>query len=208
MYACMYEYKLTSSNSTTTELTTSIARGISHLFFSGSTADTVVEYIVRAVCIYHHHQTIRFLYLVSLTSNYSIQTFFALNLLSNFIMWALFTRALTASPSTTKVAITNTTANFLVTAVLGMVVFRELVGGLWWLGAVLMASGCILVGMREEGKVDEAGAGSGTGNGNGNSTGAGVNEEGIRLTSDLESSDDEEVEGSRRDEDLLSFREN
>lgn len=125
-------------------------------------------------------------------------------------MWALFTRALTASPSTTKVAITNTTANFLVTAVLGMVVFRELVGGLWWLGAVLMASGCILVGMREEDKADEAGTGTGTGTGTGAGVGAGGNEEGIRLTSDLESSDDEEGEDAdraRRDGDLLSFRE-
>ncbi|RAK75825.1 pyridoxamine-phosphate oxidase PDX3 [Aspergillus fijiensis CBS 313.89] len=75
----------------------------------------------------------------------------ALNILCNIIMWALFTRALTASPSTTKVSITNTSANFLVTAVLGMVVFREAVGGLWWVGAAMMGTGCIIVGMREEG---------------------------------------------------------
>jgi hypothetical protein len=67
-------------------------------------------------------------------------------------MWWLFTRALTASPSTTKVTITNTSANFLVTAILGMVVFGEKVAGLWWLGAAMMGSGCILVGMREEKK--------------------------------------------------------
>ncbi|GAD98148.1 hypothetical protein AN2309.2 [Paecilomyces variotii No. 5] len=65
-------------------------------------------------------------------------------------MWALFTRALTASPSTTKVSITNTSANFLVTALLGMIVFSEKVHGLWWLGAAMMGAGCILVGMREE----------------------------------------------------------
>lgn len=70
-------------------------------------------------------------------------------------MWALFTRALTAAPSTTKVSITNTSANFLVTAVLGMIVFRERVGGLWWLGAVMMGAGCILVGMRDENKDDK-----------------------------------------------------
>lgn len=69
-------------------------------------------------------------------------------------MWALFTRALTAAPSTTKVSITNTSANFLVTAVLGMIVFSERVGGLWWLGAVMMGAGCILVGMRDENKDD------------------------------------------------------
>ncbi|KAF7586310.1 hypothetical protein BBP40_009075, partial [Aspergillus hancockii] len=48
-----------------------------------------------------------------------------LNVLCNVIMWALFTRALTAAPSTVKVSITNTAANFLVTALLGMLVFRE-----------------------------------------------------------------------------------
>jgi drug/metabolite transporter (DMT)-like permease len=57
---------------------------------------------------------------------------------------------LTAAPSTTKVSITNTSANFLITALLGMIVFREKVGGLWWLGAAMMGGGCILVGMREE----------------------------------------------------------
>ena len=92
-----------------------------------------------------------------------------------------------------------------------MVVFQELVGGLWWLGAVLMAAGCILVGMREE-KKDEAGAGT--------NPGTGVNEEEIRLTSDMESDDGDEVEaddsgrarrgggGGAGDDDLLSFREN
>ncbi|OJJ81724.1 uncharacterized protein ASPGLDRAFT_649448 [Aspergillus glaucus CBS 516.65] len=76
-------------------------------------------------------------------------SFLALNMLSNIIMWALFTRALTASPSTTKVSITNTSANFLVTAMLGMLVFKESVGGLWWVGAGMMGGGCILVGMRD-----------------------------------------------------------
>jgi len=70
-------------------------------------------------------------------------------MLSNIIMWAFFTRALTASPSTTKVSITNTSANFLVTALLGMLVFKEQVGGLWWVGAGMMGGGCILVGMRD-----------------------------------------------------------
>jgi hypothetical protein len=77
-------------------------------------------------------------------------------------MWALFTRALTASPSTTKVTITNTSANFLVTALLGMIVFGEKVAGLWWLGAAMMGSGCILVGMREEKKDKDKADDSGT----------------------------------------------
>ncbi|PWY94084.1 hypothetical protein BO94DRAFT_621537 [Aspergillus sclerotioniger CBS 115572] len=74
----------------------------------------------------------------------------ALNVLCNIIMWALFTRALTASPSTTKVSITNTAANFLVTAVLGMGVFGERVDGLWWVGAGMMGAGCVIVGLRDQ----------------------------------------------------------
>jgi drug/metabolite transporter (DMT)-like permease len=77
------------------------------------------------------------------------QACLGLNILCNIIMWALFTRALTAGPSTTKVSITNTASNFLATALLGMLVFREAVGGLWWVGAGMMGAGCILVGMRE-----------------------------------------------------------
>ncbi|OKL61164.1 hypothetical protein UA08_03542 [Talaromyces atroroseus] len=109
---------------TTTEATGSAAIKIAHALHL---PDGMVEAIVRAIC-------------------------FGLNLLSNFIMWALFTRALTAAPSTTKVSITNTSANFLVTAILGMIVFNERVGGLWWLGAGMMGAGCIVVGMRDENK--------------------------------------------------------
>lgn len=80
-------------------------------------------------------------------------------------MWTLFTRALTAAPSTTKASITNTVANFLVTAVLGMIVFDEKVGGLWWIGAGMMGAGCILVGMREETNTEKSGAEEGEGTG-------------------------------------------
>ncbi|EAW12928.1 uncharacterized protein ACLA_013650 [Aspergillus clavatus NRRL 1] len=107
---------------TTDEQTTAFAGAILHLF--GAEENTFIELAVRGICL-------------------------GLNVLCNIIMWALFTRALTASPSTTKVSITNTSANFLVTALLGMVVFREKVSGLWWLGAGMMGGGCILVGMRD-----------------------------------------------------------
>ncbi|KAK2745460.1 hypothetical protein FQN55_006154 [Onygenales sp. PD_40] len=113
---------------TTTTLTTTLSHLLSHHLSLPPSSTTTVEYIVRGA-------------------------FFTLNLLSNALMWALFTRALTAASSSTKVAITNTTANFLLTAVLGMVVFGEEVRGLWWVGAGAMAGGCVLVGMRDgEGK--------------------------------------------------------
>ncbi|PLB49038.1 hypothetical protein P170DRAFT_358326 [Aspergillus steynii IBT 23096] len=110
---------------TTDTHTSAFAASILSLFHASLDDHPFVEVIIRGVC-------------------------FALNLLSNIIMWALFTRALTASPSTTKVSITNTSANFLVTAVLGMCVFGERVAGLWWVGAACMGAGCVLVGMRDQ----------------------------------------------------------
>ncbi|KKZ60110.1 hypothetical protein EMCG_05135 [[Emmonsia] crescens] len=109
---------------TTTHLTTTFSQTLSHLLNLPPSSEGIADYVTRAL-------------------------FFALNVLSNGIMWALFTRALTASTSSTKVAITNTTANFLLTALLGMAVFGEKVDGLWWVGAALMAGGCVVVGMRE-----------------------------------------------------------
>ncbi|KAL2865702.1 uncharacterized protein BJX67DRAFT_172904 [Aspergillus lucknowensis] len=110
---------------TTDEQTTSFANSILHIFGASTDNHPFLLLVIRGICL-------------------------GLNVLCNVIMWALFTRALTAAPSTTKVSITNTSANFLVTALLGMIVFREQVGGLWWLGAGMMGAGCILVGMREE----------------------------------------------------------
>ncbi|KAJ5496458.1 FMN-binding split barrel-related protein [Penicillium fimorum] len=107
---------------TTDDHTTAFAQSLAHLF--GLESSPVIEMLTRGACL-------------------------GLNVICNIIMWALFTRALTAGPSTVKVSITNTASNFLATALFGMVVFQEAVGGLWWLGAAMMGAGCILVGMRE-----------------------------------------------------------
>jgi hypothetical protein len=40
-------------------------------------------------------------------------------------MWALFTKALTLATSSVQVSVINTSANFMATAILGMVVFGE-----------------------------------------------------------------------------------
>ncbi|KGQ01747.1 hypothetical protein PAAG_11465 [Paracoccidioides lutzii Pb01] len=109
---------------TTTSLTSAFSQTLTRLLNLPPSSEALAEYVTRALS-------------------------FALNLLSNGMMWALFTRALTASASSTKVAITNTTANFLLTALLGMAVFGEKVDALWWVGAALMAGGCVIVGMRE-----------------------------------------------------------
>lgn len=64
-------------------------------------------------------------------------------------MWSLFTSALTRSPSTTRVSIVNTSANFVLTAVLGLLIFAESLPPLWWLGAALLVVGNVVIGRRD-----------------------------------------------------------
>jgi hypothetical protein len=78
------------------------------------------------------------------------ELFFALNLVFNAIMWGLFTRALTLGSSTVRVSIINTSANFIVTAVLGALIFSEKLPGVWWLGAAMLVAGSVIIGMRDE----------------------------------------------------------
>lgn len=52
-----------------------------------------------------------------------------MNLLFNAIMWGLFTRALTLASSTVRVSVINTSANFVLTALLGFFIFRESLPG-------------------------------------------------------------------------------
>jgi len=67
-------------------------------------------------------------------------------------MWSLFTAALTRGESTTKVAIINTSANFMLTAFAGWMVFGEALPALWWVGAGGLVVGNVVIGRREEGK--------------------------------------------------------
>ena len=83
-------------------------------------------------------------------------------------MWGLFTRALTLGSSTVRVSVINTSANFMLTALLGLVIFSEqlpgkplkilpcvpinVLTGLWWLGASFLVAGSVIIGRRDEGK--------------------------------------------------------
>ena len=67
-------------------------------------------------------------------------------------MWALFTAALTHASSTTRVSIVNVSANFVVTALLGLIIFGESLPPMWWAGAGLLAAGNVVIGRREEGE--------------------------------------------------------
>lgn len=77
--------------------------------------------------------------------------FFSLNLLFNAVMWGLFTRALTLATSTVRVSIINTSANFMLTAVLGAMIFGESLPAMWFLGAAMLVTGSVIIGRREEG---------------------------------------------------------
>lgn len=46
-------------------------------------------------------------------------------LTSVYSMWGLFTRALTLASSTVRVSVINTSANFMLTALLGWMIFGE-----------------------------------------------------------------------------------
>ena len=67
-------------------------------------------------------------------------------------MWTLFTKALARGTSTTQVSIINTSSNFMLTAVLGFLIFSETLPPLWFLGAALLVAGNVIIGRREEGE--------------------------------------------------------
>ncbi|KAI1491685.1 hypothetical protein F5X96DRAFT_630555 [Biscogniauxia mediterranea] len=66
-------------------------------------------------------------------------------------MWTLFTKALALGLSTTQVSIMNTSTNFVVTALMGLVVFAESLPPLWWVGAALLVAGNVIIGRKDDG---------------------------------------------------------
>ncbi|KND87883.1 hypothetical protein TOPH_07525 [Tolypocladium ophioglossoides CBS 100239] len=111
---------------TTTNLTSSLSHKLAALL-GLSSAENAVEFTVRGI-------------------------FFALNLTFNGIMWRLFTAALAKGTSTTQVSIMNTSTNFVLTALLGLLIFSEALPPLWWAGAALLVAGNVIVGRKDEAK--------------------------------------------------------
>jgi drug/metabolite transporter (DMT)-like permease len=70
-------------------------------------------------------------------------------------MWTFYTKALSISPSAVHVNIVNTTSNFLITAILGALIFGEKLPALWFVGAVFLVTGGVIIGRREETSVEE-----------------------------------------------------
>ncbi|KAG0713955.1 Transmembrane protein 42 [Chionoecetes opilio] len=71
--------------------------------------------------------------------------FFVLMVAVNCVMWTTFTKALRFSSTSLEATITNTAANFFFTAILGQVLFGEMVTVLWWMGTVLILCGLLLM---------------------------------------------------------------
>ncbi|KAL7627345.1 hypothetical protein AAE478_001537 [Parahypoxylon ruwenzoriense] len=115
---------------TTNDLTTHIARSVSGLFGLAD-LERFVEVVVRA-------------------------SFFGLNLVFNGVMWTLFTKALARGHSTTQVSIMNTSANFVLTALLGLAIFAEALPPLWWAGAALLVAGNVIIGRERKRDDDHA----------------------------------------------------
>ncbi|RYP80415.1 hypothetical protein DL770_006220 [Monosporascus sp. CRB-9-2] len=85
----------------------------------------------------------------------AIRVFFGLNLALNGVMWTLFTQALASGRSTTQVSIMNTSTNFMITALLGLLIFAESLPPLWWLGAAMLVAGNVIIGRKDEGTKDD-----------------------------------------------------
>lgn len=70
-------------------------------------------------------------------------------------MWTLFTQALAKGNSTTQVSIMNTSSNFVITAVLGFVIFSESLPPLWWVGATMLVAGNVIIGQKDESTTED-----------------------------------------------------
>ncbi|ELR09591.1 hypothetical protein GMDG_04085 [Pseudogymnoascus destructans 20631-21] len=167
---------------TTTELTTTFATFLAGLI-NLEKGEQAFEYAIRAI-------------------------FFALNLIFNGIMWTLFTKALSRSPSTTQVAILNTSANFMITAILGLVIFSESLPPLWFVGAALLVAGNVIIGRREEKELTVAGEDAHRTSEEGSGTYLDAGEGQALLADDIEletDGEDTKPDKLRDDEDILDL---
>ncbi|KAK8119152.1 uncharacterized protein PG998_003778 [Apiospora kogelbergensis] len=149
---------------TTNNLTTHIAEAVSGLLGLNN-MEQPIEYIVRAVSVPSKRCGILLSLPVSRNTNRIIinqKGFFGLNLAFNGVMWTLFTKALARGSSTTQVSIMNTSANFVITAILGLAIFAESLPPLWWLGAALLVAGNVIIGRKDEGAGEDAATASTT----------------------------------------------
>ncbi|KAK3400062.1 hypothetical protein B0T20DRAFT_407728 [Sordaria brevicollis] len=148
---------------TTTELTSSFSQAIARLLHL-TEEEKVIEVIVRGI-------------------------FFGLNLVFNGVMWTLFTQALARGHSTTQVSIMNTSSNFVITAMLGFVIFSEALPPMWWVGAGLLVAGNVIIGRKDEsgGSEDDTSQDTDDGQRNHEAAAASLAEDGLAGTSKVTS---------------------
>jgi len=164
---------------TTTELTTTFATSIANLIGLAK-VEKGVEVVVRAI-------------------------FFGLNLIFNGIMWTLFTKALARGTSTTQVSIINTSSNFMVTAILGFIIFSESLPPLWWAGAALLVAGNVIIGRREEEEVKTPDEDVHERAENGEGRYSSEEGEGLLVGESVELDEDLEERKRRQEEDILNL---
>ncbi|KAL4234786.1 hypothetical protein ACF0H5_006428 [Mactra antiquata] len=78
--------------------------------------------------------------------------------LFNALMWTFYTKSLQFCPSTVEATITNTGANFIVSAIFGLTIFGEKLSFQWWIGSCLILVGLMLInqGSQETDKYEES----------------------------------------------------
>ncbi|KAL1591385.1 hypothetical protein SLS60_011998 [Paraconiothyrium brasiliense] len=74
---------------------------------------------------------------------------------SSWLILAVASGACAAFNGVFAKLVINTSANFMITAILGLVIFSESLPTLWWLGAALLVAGSVIIGRREEGDKKE-----------------------------------------------------
>lgn len=120
-------------------------------------------------------------------------------------MWTLFTKALARGTSTVQVSIINTSSNFMITAVLGFIIFSESLPPLWFVGAALLVAGNVIIGRREEEEKDKGDLEGGESRGGGEE-GDGLLGEEVELGgSVIAEAEDAEGKRTREQEDVLDL---
>jgi uncharacterized membrane protein len=70
----------------------------------------------------------------------------------NGLMWLLFTSALSKAPASIQVTTINTSANLATTGIIGLMLFNENLSIQWWIGAIFITFGSLLMNMDHEKK--------------------------------------------------------
>lgn len=70
---------------------------------------------------------------------------FALMVLANGMVWTFYVKALHVSQSSLSATVISAATNYLLSAIYGLVIFREVTSLFWWTGAGLILLGLILI---------------------------------------------------------------